>query len=200
MWPRRKTGKKLHDVLGAIDQAWPGHGPLRLMFQDEARFGRISDTRRCWCPKPVRPLCQAMVTQEYTYAYAAVSVADGDLDTLILPHVNGDCMQLFLDEVATRHPQDRIVMVLDGAGWHQSQARTPATNLRLLPLPPYSPELNPVEHLWDDLREKAFYNRIFDSIDALELHLESSLRALELDHPRVRSIVAWPWIINSLTN
>jgi len=170
------------------------------MFQDEARFGRISDTRRCWCPKPVRPFCQAMVTQEYTYAYAAVSVADGDLDTLILPHVNGDCMQLFLDEVATRHPQDRIVMVLDGAGWHQSQPLTPANNLRLLTLPPYSPELNPVEHLWDDLREKSFHNRIFDSIDALEIHLESSLRAMELDHPRVRSIVAWPWIINSLKN
>ena len=47
------------------------------MFQDEARFGRISDTRRCWCPKPIRPLCYAMVTQEYTYAYAAVSVAVG---------------------------------------------------------------------------------------------------------------------------
>ena len=170
------------------------------MFQDEARFGRISDTRRCWCPKPVRPLCQAMVTQEYTYAYAAVSVADGDLDTLILPHVNGDCMQLFLDEVAARHPQDRIVMVLDGAGWHQSQALTLTNNLRLLKLPPYAPELNPVEHLWDDLREKSFHNRIFDSIDALEIHLEASLLAMELDHPRIRSIVAWPWIINSLPN
>ena len=90
------------------------------MFQDEARFGRISDTRRCWCPKPIRPLCQAMVTQEYTYAYAAVSVSDGQLDTLILPQVNGQCMQLFLDEVASRHPHERIVMVLDGAGWHQS--------------------------------------------------------------------------------
>ena len=170
------------------------------MFQDEARFGRISDTRRCWCPKPARPLCQAMVTQEYTYAYAAVSVADGDLDTLILPHVTGDCMHLFRDEVATRHPQDRIVMVLDGAGWHQSQALTPANILRLLTLPPYSPELNPVEHLWDDLREKSFHNRIFDSIDALEIHLEASLLAMELDRPRVRSIVAWPWIINSLPN
>jgi len=170
------------------------------MFQDEARFGRISDTRRCWCPKPVRPLCQAQVTQKYTYAYAAASVADGDLDTLILPHVNGDCMQLFPDEVAARHPQDRIVMVLDGAGGHQSQALTLANNLRLLKLPPYAPELNPVEHLWDDLREKSFHNRVFDSIDVLEIHLEASLRAMELDHRRVRSIVAWPWIINSLTN
>ena len=80
------------------------------MFQDEARFGRVSDTRRCWCPKPIRPLCQAMITQEYVYAYAAVSVADGELDTLILPQVNSNCMQIFLDEVASRHPSDRIII------------------------------------------------------------------------------------------
>lgn len=170
------------------------------MFQDEARFGRISDTRYCWCPKPFRPMVQAMVTQEYTYAYAAVSVADGGLDTLILPHVNGDCMQIFLDEVAARHPDDRIVMVLDGAGWHQSHELLPATNLRLLKLPPYSPELNPVEHLWDELREKSFHNRVFDSIDALENHLEVALSEMENDTERVRSIVAWPWIIEALVN
>lgn len=191
--------EKLPDLLKEIDQQWSGTGPIRLMFQDEARFGRISDTRRCWCPKPVRPLCQAMVTQEYTYAYAAVSVADGQLDTLILPQVNGQCMQLFLDEVAQRHPDDRIVMVLDGAGWHQRGALTLAPNLRLLSLPPYSPELNPVEHLWDDLREKSFHNRVFDSLNALENHLETALLNMELDRQRVHSIVAWPWIINSLT-
>ena len=91
-------------------------------------------------------------------------------------------------------------MVLDGAGWHQSESLCLAPNLRLLKLPPYSPELNPVEHLWDDLREKSFHNRVFDSLEALENHLEAALRDMELDHPRVRSIVAWPWIINSLTN
>lgn len=170
------------------------------MFQDEARFGRISDTRRCWCPKPIRPLCYAMVTQEYTYAYAAVSVADGGLDSLILPYVNGDCMQLFLEEVAARHPNDRIVMVLDGAGWHQSKTFALPYNLRLLQQPPYSPELNPVEHLWDELREKFFHNRVFDSLDALENHLEIALREMELNSQRVRSIVAWPWILNALTN
>jgi len=70
--------------------------------------------------------------------------------------------------------------------------------LRLLKLPPYAPELNPVEHLWDDLREKSFHNRVFQTIGALEDHLCEALRQLELDHARVRSIVAWPWIINSL--
>jgi len=167
------------------------------MFQDEARFGRISDTRRCWCPKPTRPVCYAMVTQEYTYAYAAVSI-DGILDTLILPSTNSVCMQIFLEEVASRHADERIVMILDGAGWHTSGLLTIPDNIRLLPLPPYSPELNPVEHLWDDLREKAFHNRVFDSIENLEFHLESSLKILEDDAERVRSMVAWPWIINAL--
>lgn len=92
------------------------------MFHDEARFGRINDVRRCWAPKPIRPLCQAMLTHEYTYAYAAVDVPRGVLDTLVLPHVNTNCMQVFLDEVAQRHRGEHIVMVLDGASWHRSVA------------------------------------------------------------------------------
>ena len=93
-----------------------------------------------------------------------------------------------------------MVMVLDGAGWHQSQELIPPANLRLFKLPPYSPELNPVEHLWEELREKSFPNLVFDSLDALEGHLESALREMENDIARVRSIVAWPWIIDALIN
>ncbi len=139
--------KKFPELLTEIDRRWPGEAPIRLMFQDEARFGRISDTRRCWCPKPFRPLCHAMVTQEYTYVYGAVSVTDAMLDTLILPHVNADCMQVFLDEVASRHPGDRIIMVFDSAGWHKAKSLRIPGNLQLVSLPPYSPELNPVEHI-----------------------------------------------------
>jgi transposase len=192
--------KKFPGLLALTNSQWPETGPMRVMFQDEARFGRISDTRYCWCPKPIRPVCRAMVTQEYTYAYAAVSVADGVLDTLILPHVNSDCMQVFLDEISSRHPGDRIVMVLDGAGWHRAGTLMVPGNMRLVPLPPYAPELNPVEHLWDELREKSFGNIVFDSLDALESHLEASLREMELNKQQVHSIVAWPWIINSLLN
>lgn len=75
-----------------------------------------------------------MVTQEYTYAYAAVSVEDGAMDSLVLPRVNADCMQIFLDEIASRYPEDRIIMVMDGAGWHQGV--TPPANLHLVRLPP----------------------------------------------------------------
>jgi transposase len=168
------------------------------MFQDEARFGRINDVRRAWAPKPIRPLCRAMLTHEYTYAYSAVNVQTGELDSLILPHVNTECMQLFIDEVGARHPNQKIVMVLDGAGWHTSHALSAPPNLYLLSLPPYAPELNPVEHLWDELREKYFHNRAFDSMRALEDQLEAALRALEADHSRVKSIVSWRWIIDAL--
>lgn len=139
-----------------------------------------------------------MVSQQYVYAYAAVSVADGVLDSLIPPYVNGTCMQLFIDEVAARYPEDRIVMVMDGAGWHQGL--TPPSNLRLVKLPPYSPELNPVEQLWAEIREKYFHNRVFDSLQALEKHLLTALQEMEREHDRVRSIVAWPWIISALMN
>ena len=150
------------------------------MFQDEARFGRINDVRRYWAPRPVRPLCQAMLTHEYTYAYAAVDVASGEL--------------------GRRHPDRRIVMVFDGAGWHSSKQLRPPDNIRLLSLPPYAPELNPVEHVWDELREKKFHNHVFDSLDALEDHLETALRDFEQDHSRIRSIVSWSWIISALSN
>ena len=148
------------------------------MFQDEARFGRISDVRRCWCPKPARPLCMASVSQEYAYAYAAVSIADGQMDSLMLPHVNTLCMQVFLDEVAARHPDDRIVMVLDGAGWHRAHALCVPPNLRLLPLPPYAPELNPVEHIWGYLKENELPNLCPRELWELSAAARSALRRM----------------------
>ena len=124
----------------------------------------------------------------------------GELDSLILPHVNTDCMQIFLNEVSARHLEERIVMVIDGAGWHRSDALIAPTNICLLKLPPYAPELNPIEHVWDELREKFFHNRVFRSLDALESHLASALRTLELDPNTVGSIVSWPWIISAFIN
>ena len=139
-----------------------------------------------------------MVCQEYIYAYGAVSIGDGQWDSLILPKTNTACMQIFLDEAASRCPDDRIVMVLDGASWHSSGDLTVPKNIRLLPLPPYSPELNPVENIWEELREKNFDNKVFDSLDALEEQLFQGLRHL-VDHPEItKSIAGWKWIVNAI--
>ena len=136
---------------------------------------------------------------EYTYASGAESPRDGCFDSLVLPHVNSDCMQISLDETASRYPNDNLVMVPDGARWHKSKNFRLPDNLRLLFLPPYSPELNPQEHLWDELREKHFHNLLFDSIDSLEGHLVDALRDIENFPDRVKSITGWDWIINAVS-
>lgn len=198
MFRRKRTGKKLKNQLEQIEKNWNMPGPLRLMFQDEARFGRISESRRCWCPKPERPICKSIVSQEYTYAYGAVSIIDGQWDSLILPQVNTICMQIFLDEISSRYSNERIVMVLDGAGWHRSNSLDVPQNMKLLSLPPYSPELNPVENIWEELREKNFHNRVFNDLDSLEIHLLQALRKLEETPEITKSISSWPWIINAI--
>lgn len=140
------------------------------------------------------------MSQENTYAYGAVNIISGQLESLILPHCDTGCMQIFLDEISGRHPDEKIAMVVDGAGWHKSKSLKVPENMRLIHLPPYSPELNPVEHIWDELREKGFHNRVFSSLEALEEHLLDELRKLE-DNPDItKSIVAWPWIVNAFMN
>ena len=119
----------------------------------------------------MRLLCQGMLTHEYVYAFGAVDVCTGELDSLILLHVNTACMQLFLNKVSARQPGERIVMVIDGAGWLRSDALKAAENIYLLKLPPYAPEINPIEQLWDELGEKFLHNRVFKSLDALQDHL-----------------------------
>ncbi len=164
------------------------------MFQDEARFGCISDPRRCWSPPGVRPVVGAHLVRQYTYVFAAVSPHDGVLDSLILPTVNVQTMSIFLTEVATRHAEEFVLMVLDGAGWHQATDLEIPKNMRLVRLPPYSPELNPAEHLWDEIREKWFPNLVFRELDAVEDVLEQALHSLENDADRVESITGFEWV------
>jgi transposase len=166
------------------------------MFQDEARFGRINQARRCWAPQGLRPEVSVQIVREYTYLFGATSPHDGVLDTLILPEVNAEAMSLFLAEVALRHSQDYILMVLDGAGWHRARDLVTPPNMRLVFLPPYSPELNPMEHVWEEIREKWFPNRVFNSLEAVEHRLVQAVRYLESQRQLVASITGFDWVVN----
>jgi transposase len=77
-------------------------------------------------------------------------------------------MTLLLTEISCRHPDEFILMFLDKAGWHRAKALKVPSNMRLEWLPPYAPQCNPVEHLWDELREKYFANKVFHSLNAVE--------------------------------
>lgn len=173
---------------------------VRLMFQDEGRFGRISDLRRCWAPEGVRPDVPVQIVREYTYGFVAVSPHDGTMDSLILPEVNTQTMTIFLAEVASRHSEEFILMFMDQAGWHRALDLVIPKNIRLIWLPPYSPQCNPVEHIWDEIREKWFPNRVFQSLDAMEDILCDALQTLENDKKRVNSLTGFKWIVSVLLN
>jgi hypothetical protein len=169
---------------------------VRLMFQDEARFGRMVRPKRCWAPAPLRPVLRNGYEREFVYVYGAASPLEGELDWRLCREMNTARMGEFLAQVGQAHPTEFIVMVVDGASSHKAKELAIPENIRLLPLPPYAPELNPQEHVWDELREKEFPNRVFSHLDAVIRQLEHGLPRLAADSERLRSLTAWPWIVS----
>lgn len=165
-----------------------------MFFQDEGRFGRISQLKKAWSPRGKRLIVPAQHIRQYTYTFAAIEPKTGQTVSLILPEVNGETMSLFLAEVATRYPQDHLLMVLDGAAWHKSKALIVPQNMKLIFLPPYSPELNPVEQLWKAMRSKWFANQLFTAMDTLEDKLVEALRWVETSAEWVKSFSLYHWI------
>lgn len=164
------------------------------MFGDEARFGRMVEPRRAWAPPGVRPLVATQIVRKYGYAYAAVSPHDGALVSLVLPEVNAALMSRFLREMARRHAEEFVLLVLDGAGWPIAGDLVVPANLRLHWLPPRSPELNPAEHVGEELREKWLGNRLFDCQEAVDRQVARGRRALERDPAQVASFAGFAWL------
>ena len=168
--------------------------PLRLMFQDEARFGRISDPRSCWAPAPHRPVVNLALVREFRYGYAAVSPWDGCLDFMTAEKMNTENMSRFLGQVSAAHKDEFIVMVLDGASSHKSTELNIPKNLSLIRLPPYSPELNPAKQIWNILRHNYFANRVFDALDAATMQAEFGLAEMAANKLATRQLTNWPRI------
>ena len=118
--------------------------PLRIIFQDEGRFGRISIPRSCWAPKGFRPTCGKQIIREYTYAYIGISPSDGTCDSLVLPNMYTPTMSLFLEEVSKRHSEEYILMILDGAPCHKPQELEVPKNMMIAHIPPYKSSAEPL--------------------------------------------------------
>lgn len=168
--------------------------PILILFEDEGRFGRISTPRKCWAPPHSRPNSPRQVIREYMYVYSAVCPAEGKLTSLILPHADSQMMSLFLEHVSKEFANFFIILVADRAGWHLSKKLVLPENISILPLPPYSPELNPVEHLWEEIREKGLANIAFESLDELEDKLCQKLKKIAQNTELIKSMTNFPYI------
>jgi len=163
------------------------------MFQDEAGFGRINKPRYCWCPKGVRPSVPCHHIREYRYAYGAVEPLTGENFFLVLPYCNTECMNLFLSELSIQFSDDFIILIADKASWHISKGLKIPENIEIIHLPPYTPEMNPIEQIWAWLRLHGFRNEIFQTLNCVVDRLCDVIRSLTLD--TVKSITHRNWIL-----
>ena len=115
-----------------------------------------------------------------------------------MPTSNTECFQIFLEVLARKFARQDILLVLDGAPNHRCGDLAVPDNIKLLYLPPYSPELNPKENLWDEIREKIFKNYVLKSMDAVCAKLRQAILYIERNPKLVRSITSFPYIVNSL--
>ena len=105
-----------------------------------------------------------------------------------------------LSVVAERHPGEFIVMVMDQAGWHIAHELEVPKSIRLVLLPPWSPEINPAEHIWGALRDECVGNTVFANLDAADKALSAGLRSLESNHARMQSLTGFKWITSISLN
>jgi transposase len=168
---------------------------VEIWFQDEARVGQKGSLSYMWAPVGSRPLMVRDNRHETAYIFGAICPARGVGAAIITPTVSGECMSLHLEEISTQVPQDTIAVVIcDGAGWHQigSKLKVP-DNIVLLPLPPYAPELNPMENVWDYLRANKLSTGIWDDYTEIVEACVEAWNWFVNDSKRIRSIGSRDW-------
>jgi len=163
------------------------------MFEDEAGFGRINKPKYCWCFKGLRPTVPCHHIREYRYAYGAVEPLTGESCFLIMPYSNTDCMNVFLSHLSSQYPNDKIILVCDGATWHRSKTLVVPENICLLFLPPATPEMNPIEQIWKEIRKRGFKNETFHTLNKVVDRLSETI--CSLSNQTIKSITGREWIL-----
>ena len=164
------------------------------MFQDEAGFGRINKPKYCWCEKGTRPSVPCHHIREFRYAYGAVEPLTGESCFVVMPYCNTDCMNLFLKELSNTFPRDKIILVCDGAAWHKSGSLKIPENIELIFIPPYTPEMNPIEQIWKEIRKIGFKNEVFQTLQKVVDRLCDTICSLSKE--TIKSITGRDWIVS----
>jgi transposase len=150
-----------------------------VLFFDEARFGTHTKIGYGWFPKGKRTPVKVKIGYKAFYVYGAVSAKTGSNYSAGFPNVNTETMNEFLKMLSGNYSGQKIAVIMDGAGWHKSNNLKIPKNMDIFLLPPYSPELNPVERFWGYLKKNVLHNRLFESLDEIEKSLQIFLDGLQ---------------------
>jgi putative transposase len=167
-----------------------------LEFEDEMRVGTRTELGRKWAPIGVRPLGKQQIGYEYLYLYVALKPYTGELFAMFLPRLDKQCFGIF-GKARSKSLKKKTLWVVDGASAHRLE---PENRLLVLQkIPPYAPELNPVERFFEELRRRMKF-RIFESLDEAEECLSEVLQRFYNDAERVKSLTLFPYITYARNN
>lgn len=168
---------------------------MEVWFEDEARFGQQGTLTRMWAKTGSRPRAVRQTQYDYLYVLGAVCPASGQSVGLLVPHLDTGVVNVFLEQFARElQPGVHAVIIWDQAGFHAAEALKVPSNVTLIAWPPYSPELNPAENLWHDLRSHYWSNRDYDDYHALLDAATHAWRQAALDPKIVQSVCAAPYL------
>lgn len=164
------------------------------MYQDEAGFGRISKMGKAWAPKGLRPQVHSHHIREFRYCYGAVDSHTGESCFMIGGGCNTDWMNEFLKQLSEAYPNDYILLVMDNAVWHKSRTLEKPSNIGFEFIPPYTPEMNPIEQVWAEIRKRGFKNKAFKTLEDVMDKLQEVIQSLHWSD--LKSIVHREWIFS----
>jgi len=168
---------------------------VQVWFQDEARFGQQGTLTRQWAIKGTRPAAWRQTQYEYLYVFGAACPQTGQTVGLLAPYLNIDTVNAFFRQFEKEVDSNiHVFLVWDQAGFHMSQKVEIPKNVTIIPLPPYSPQLNPIEKLWQYLRQHYWANRIYEGYDHLRQAANDAWQKVCLNPYKIKSICRTKYI------
>jgi transposase len=162
---------------------------VEVWFQDEARFGQQGTLTRQWAPKGSRPSAWRQTQYDYLYVFGAACPQTGQTVGLLAPYLNTDTVNAFFREFEKEtDPDVHVVMIWDRAGFHTSHKVRVPENVTLVGLPPYSPQLNPIEKLWQYLRQHYWSNRVYEGYDHLRQAANHAWKNVCLNPAKIKTV------------
>ena len=168
---------------------------IRLFCQDESRLGLLPIHRRKITLPGVKPISKVQYDFDYYYLYGAADPRTGDSFFLELPYLNTECFQVYLDEFSEAYDDSFNLLLLDRGAFHRSGSLKIPSNVALVFIPPYSPELNPIERLWEDIKAE-IADELYSDIEALKKRVTSVL--MGYSKAEIRSIVGYPYLMEAI--
>lgn len=191
---RWKSSKNFPAELSAIKAGLPEGTLIELWWADEARIGQKNKLTRRWARRGTRPSAPHDQRTKWAYIFGATCPAKGKGAGLVMPYCDTGAMDAHLQEISRAvDPAAHAVLILDQAGWHVTTKLTVPDNITLLLLPPRSPELNPMENVWQFMRDNWLSNRVFDPYEDIVDHCCAAWNNL-VDQPwKIMSIGMRDW-------